>query len=80
MVIITGRHYFKEVFRNIFGMRTSMDDSGEPMRYRNAVFGIIICLILLSFICREAGMSLWVFVLFFALYIIFAISVTRIRA
>ena len=80
MVIITGRRYFKEVLKRIVGMRSSLDDSDEPVRYRNAVFGVIICLILLFFICRQAGMSWWVFLLFFALYIIFAVAVTRIRA
>jgi len=80
MAIVTGRHYFVVLLRKIFGRQTSLDDSDEPVSYRNAVAGIIICVILLLFICREAGMSLWVFALFFALYIIFAISVTRIRA
>ena len=80
MVIVTGRHYLKEVLKRIFGMQSSLDDSDEPVRYRNAVAGIIICLILLFFICREAGMSSWVFILFFALYIVFGVSVTRIRA
>jgi len=80
MAMITGRHYFKDVLKNILKMKTSMDESREPARYRNAVFGIIVSSILLFFICREAGMSWWVFLLFFTLYIIFAISVTRIRA
>jgi hypothetical protein len=80
MAMITGRHYFKDVLRNIFGMKSQMDDSKEPVRYRNAVFGIIICLILLFIICRGAGMSWWAFLLFFSLYIIIATSVTRIRA
>jgi hypothetical protein len=80
MAILTGRHYFKEVLKRILGMRTHMDDSDEPVSYRNAVAGTIICAMLLFFICREARMSSWVFVLFFALYVIFAISVTRIRA
>ena len=80
MVIFTGRHYFLQVLRRILGMSSSVDDSDEPLRYRSAVAGIIICVILLLIICREAGMSSWVFVLFFALYAIFATAVTRIRA
>lgn len=82
MVIVTGRHYFKEVFKSVIGMKTSLDnpDEPEPLSYRSAFAGIVICLALLFLICREVGMSLWVFVLFFTLYIIFATSITRIRA
>jgi len=80
MSIFVGRHYLKEVLKLIAGMRSDMDDSNEPVRYRTAVIAIFICAALLFLICREAGMSLWVFILFFLLYIIFAIAVTRIRA
>ncbi|MFC1715228.1 DUF6785 family protein [Candidatus Poribacteria bacterium] len=80
MSIFTGRHYLRDVLKLILGMRADMDDSGEPVRYRTAVVGIFVCAILLFLICREAGMSSWVFILFFLLYGIFAVSVTRIRA
>jgi hypothetical protein len=75
-----GRRYLGQIVRRIFGLKTALDDSTEPMRYRTALIGMIICLTLLYLICNAAGMSTWVFMLFFALYITIAIAVTRIRA
>ena len=80
MVLWAGRKHFREVGKRVIGMTTAVDDSTEPMRYRSAVVGIVGCLILLYFISSRAGMSGWVFPLFFGLYIIIAIAVTRIRA
>ena len=75
-----GRKHFRQIIRRIFGLKTGLDDSTEPMRYRTALIGTIICLTLLYLICNAAGMSTWVFMLFFGLYITIAIAVTRIRA
>ena len=75
-----GRQHFREVGKRIIGMNTSLDDSTEPMRYRSAALGVVICLVLLYLICNQAGMSMWVFVLFFGLYMMITAAVTRVRA
>ena len=61
-------------------MSSIIDDSMEPMRYRTAALGIVVCFLLFYIICSWAGMSTWVFSLFFGLYVIISITVTRIRA
>lgn len=83
-----GKKHFLGIIKRIFGLKTGLDDStvfalanqsSEPMQYRTAAIGMLICLTLLYLICNAAGMSTWVFVLFFGLYITIAIAVTRIR-
>jgi len=84
-----GKKHFLGIIKRIFGLKTRLDDStvpgvlgqsSEPMQYRTAAIGMLICLTLLYLICNAAGMSRGVFVLFFGLYITIAIAVTRIRA
>ena len=80
MAIWAGRKHFREIVKRVIGMNTPLDDSQEPVRYRSAVIGIVVCLLLLYVISSRAGMSLWVFPLFFGLYMVIAAAVTRIRA
>lgn len=80
MAIWAGRKHFREILKRVVGMNTPLDDSQEPVRYRSAVIGIVVCLLLLYVISSQAGMSFWVFPLFFGLYMIIAAAVTRIRA
>ena len=80
MAAWAGRKHFREILKRVIGMNTPLDDSQEPVRYRSAVIGILVCLLLLYVISSQAGMSAWVFPLFFGLYMIIAAAVTRIRA
>ena len=80
IVLWVGRKHFQEIAKKIIGMFTIIDDSMEPMHYRTAALGTVICFLLLYVICRWAGMSTWVFLLFFGLYVIISVTVTRIRA
>ena len=75
-----GPETFPGILKRVIGMNTPLDDSQEPVRYRSAVIGIVICLVLLYVISSQAGMSAWVFPHFFGLYMIIAAAVTRIRA
>ena len=50
------------------------------MKYRTALLGIAVGMVLLLFFCLSAGMSAWVIVLFFGLYMALSIGLTRIRA
>ncbi len=74
-----GRSHFKEVFLRIIG-RSKMDDSKEPMRYRSAAIGIILGMVALMVFCHRLGMSLWLVPVFFGLYFVISISITRMRA
>ncbi len=57
-----------------------LDDADEPMRYRTAVLGIIIGIVLLVLFCFQGGMSVGVALTFFGLYFVIVTAVTRMRA
>lgn len=74
----TLRKHLGKILRNIH--RSSMFDLQEPMRYKSAVILIVLCLISLLAFCVKAGMSLWVFPIFFSMYFMIALAIARIRA
>jgi hypothetical protein len=82
-VLWTGRFHIRELVRHLFSPRTSptqLDDTREPMPYRLAVTGIIIGMVFLMVFSYKAGMSLWVIPIFFVVYFLLAIMITRLRA
>ena len=82
-VLWTGRSHIKGLVRHLFRSRASpsqLDDSGEPMPFRLAFAGILIGLIFLMAFSSKAGMSLWVIPIFFAIYFLLSVMVTRLRA
>ena len=75
-----SRKYFFEVIQKVFGGRSPLDDSDEPMRYRWALLGLVgglICLVLFSY---SAGMSVWVAITFFIIYFMVSTTIVRMRA
>lgn len=80
LALISGRRHFWEVIKKVLGLKSSIDDSKEPMKYRTAVIGLIIGFILLVYFCSQWGMSLWLAVAFFVLYFVIATALTRMRA
>ena len=83
LVIITfsaARSYWSGVFRAAVGGPAGGDDKTEPLRYRVALGGFVICLVgLVAFSCL-AGMSLPYAIVFFAVYFSISLTLTRIRA
>ncbi|MFC1713534.1 DUF6785 family protein [Candidatus Poribacteria bacterium] len=75
----SGRKHFIRVLSCLFRPAEGRD-SGEPMSYRSAVLSALTGFILLIAFSVACGMSLWVAVLFFALYFGIAMSITRLRA
>lgn len=80
-----GRSHLKAVLRKIFGRKANRmsalpDDSNEPMRYKTAMIGMILCLAFIFLFCLRTGMSLWVVPLFIVLYYMICISLTYLRA
>ena len=78
-----GRSHFIGLVRHLFTSATSrfqLDDSREPMPYRLAMVGIVFGLIFLTVFSYKAGMSLWVIPIFFAIYLLLSIMITRLRA
>ncbi|MFQ6042595.1 MAG: DUF6785 family protein [Candidatus Poribacteria bacterium] len=74
-----SRKHLKGVFKRAIGRKSIIDDSFEPMRYRTAFIGIILCALFLIFFCSKAGMSVWVIVLFFSIYFALHTAITRVR-
>lgn len=79
LAIWSGRRHIINLFKSLF-RKSSIDDSEEPMRYRIALACIIGGLIFLAIFCTKAGMSLWVFFIFFAFYFMLVFALTRLRA
>ena len=78
-VWVSRRHLW-QVVRKAFRQESQLDDSKEPMTYRSAILLIGGSLIFLIGFCYKAGMSIWVILLFFALYYALAVGITRMRA
>jgi hypothetical protein len=75
-----ARGYLKEVFKKVIGLRSTADDADEPVGYRVAFIGFALGAgMMIWFGCR-LGLSLWIAVIFFLIYFVMSISVTRIRA
>ncbi len=75
-----SRKHLWSVVKKVFGNTNAIDDSQEPISYRSAVFGLLIGSILLTIFCYQAGMSIWVAVVFFVVYYAIITSITRLRA
>ena len=78
-----GRGHLLRLLRSIFhlGAREHRDDgASEPLRYRTAVVGMILGFGFLVVFCWKAGMTMWAAGIFFALYLMTEIGITRIRA
>ena len=80
MTLYMGRRYFWEVFKKVINLKSTLDDSNEPMRYRTATLCFIGGMIALMFYCNSLGMSLWLVPTFFGLYFMIATALTRMRA
>ncbi|MDR3708926.1 MAG: hypothetical protein P4L33_11550 [Capsulimonadaceae bacterium] len=72
--------YLKQVWRRAAGLVSTLDDSDEPMRYRTALTGMAVGLVLLIGFAMCLGMSAWLAVAFFFLYFAIALAITRMRA
>lgn len=80
MSMWAGRHYLKRVFRTAFLGTKEEDESREALKYRTAILGAVGGTLLLCAFALKMGMSLWVVSLFFVLYFVLAVVVSRIRA
>ena len=48
IALVSINRHLRDVIKKVF-LGTGIDDSGEPLRYRSAIFGIVICSVLLAF-------------------------------
>ena len=76
-----GRTHFKSIIQILFSHQLHREsDENEALRYRTALIGSIIGLVIILIFCLKAGMALWLAFLFFVIYFCMSITITRIRA
>ena len=75
-----SRGYLKQVLRRALGKPSNLDDSREPMSYRNAVLGILGGVGVLVSFSAYLGMPVWIGLMFFLMYFALALAITRMRA
>ena len=73
-----GRDHLHAVFRKAVGREGSIDDSGEVLSCRTAVFGLAGGLVVVSAWMWQAGLPLWLVPVF--LFAVFVVFVTLTRA
>ena len=75
-----GRGYVREVWRVVIGLPSRLRDADEPLSYRAAALGVGVGLVVLVYMSMQMGLRLSVAVVFFALYYVLAVAITRMRA
>ena len=75
-----SRRHLAHVFTSLFRARRMGEDADEPVSYRIAIPGLIVCILLLMGFCIKFGMSVWAFIVFLVIYLAIVIGVTRMRA
>ena len=78
LTVWAGRHHLYSAVKSAFAKGTAPDE-GEAIRYRWAVWGLIAGMVYLLAFSMAAGMAGWVALLFFTLYFVLTVTMTRIR-
>ena len=74
------RRHLARVATSLFRLNRTGDDSNEALSYRNAMLGLILCVLLFIGFCMRAGMSAWGCVVFLGIYLAIVLGLIRIRA
>lgn len=75
-----ARPYLRETFRHAFRGDKTLDDRDEPMSFRTAYVGLLVSSVLLVGFAMALGLSLTTSLLFWGLFLLLALTFTRIRA
>src|SRR5262249_25263066 len=75
-----SRRYLVGVARRIVGAPSEVDDTGRPVSFRAAAFGIAAGMAVLIWFCAALGMSPVLALVFFVIYFALALAITRMRA
>jgi hypothetical protein len=74
------RRQFQEAWRIAFGGLRGSADPLQARQYRGAFIGLALGALILAGFSWRIGLTFWVAVLFFALYFLLALTLTRVRA
>lgn len=75
-----ARHYLRQVWRRAIGLRSTLDDRDEAFSYRAALLGTAVGFVGLCWFGIACGMAPQMVVGYFALFLLIALAVTRLRA
>lgn len=78
--IMVSRRHFIELGKHFIGAKTTIDDRGEPIPYRAAMWFIVLGAGFIVYFSRKAGLSPMIIVPFFLIYFAMCIAITRMRA
>ncbi len=79
-LIFVAREHLARVFRKAIGVAPSVDDSDEPMSYRQAIIGLVLGLGFMLIWANAIGMAVWTGLIYFGLFLLFALVYARARA
>ncbi|MCE5200883.1 MAG: DUF6785 family protein [Armatimonadota bacterium] len=79
-IIISAMPYLRGVWRQAWKPGDGQIVQAESRLYRQAFIGLVVGLALLLLFTTWLGMTAWVALVFFVIYFILAISITRVRA
>ena len=74
-----ARRHLVTLIGNIF-IRDAIEDDNEPVSYRTTLILTFLSVGLVFLFCYIAGMSLWVVIVFYAIFLAFALAIGRVRA
>lgn len=81
VVLLRGSsRYLSRVLRRALGLSREPDDSQEVLSYRTALLGLVLSCPLMVGFAVAAGMTFWIAVVFFAIYLLATVLMTRIYA
>lgn len=85
VVLWSLRGQFAHAWRSAFGRAgvgegPERPDDAERRRYRTAFFGLAAGIVFLAWFSNQIGLSAWVALLFFGLFFLLAVAITRVRA
>ena len=78
--LLSGKRYFAHVWRRIIGRPSEVQDAGEAMGLRWAALGAVVGVGLLMAFSLHGGMSPYLVLLFFAIYLALSVTIARVRA
>lgn len=76
---MVSRKHFIGLFKHFLGMKSDIDDRGEPIPYKVAIWALILGCAFLAGFAHKAGMSGWLIIVFFAIFFAMSIAITRMR-
>ena len=80
VTVYLSRNHLTDVFAKAFQRNSKVYDADQPLGYSSAVVGLVVAFFAMVVLCVAAGMSPLVAAAYLAIYLVFATTITRLRA